>query len=105
MNKKDLSKKLQENKKQLQSHMDRFNALRDQGKSKEALEELKIALSFASKTLQYSNSLLNNIHKELSGMPQEQKEEICKTIDRKTSKLSDPNSLINIHIPEKKIIH
>ena len=69
MNKKELAEKLNSSKKKLQAHMEKFNLLREQGKSKEALEELKNALNFANETLEYSNSVLHQIHNEFVNMP------------------------------------
>lgn len=107
MNKKELSEKLNDSKKELQLHMEKFNLLQKQGKSKEALEELKIALNFAKETLQYSHSILSNIHNELTIMPQERKQEILKKIDNcvKSTKIHSQNPLLNIQIPKKKIVH
>lgn len=110
MKKEDLSEKLNNSKEKLQLHMERFNLLREEGKPQEALEELKTALNFAAQTLQYSNSLLNQIHLNIANMPQEAKQSALRKIEAKTngsrvSKRSLKNALLNIHIPDKKVIH
>ena len=107
MDKKELAEKLNRSKEQLESHMEKFNLLREQGKSKEALEELKIALNFANKTLEYSNSVLRRIHNEFMNMPKKNKQEIMKKLDteRKSSKIQSGDQLLNIQIPDKKIVH
>jgi phage-related tail protein len=107
MNMKDLSDKLEECKKKLQFHMEKFNFLREQGKSREALEELKMALNFASETLQYSNALLHQINHEIGRVPQEQKQKILQKIDTrlKSREACPQDRLLNIHLPGKKVIH
>jgi len=107
MDKKEFTEKLNESKKKLQAHMDKFNLLREKGKSKEALEELKIALNFANETLEYSNSVLHHIHNEFIGMPKVSRQNIFKKINErvKSSKTHSNDLLLNIQIPDKKIVH
>jgi len=87
--------------------MEKFNLLREQGKSKEALEELKIALNFANETLEYSNSILHQIHSEFIGMPKMSRENILKKMNDcvKSTNTHSKDSLLNIQIPDKKIVH
>ena len=107
MNKKELAEKLNSSKKKLQAHMEKFNLLREQGKSKEALEELKNALNFANETLEYSNSVLHQIHNEFVNMPKVNRQKILKKMSNclKSNKTQSNDFLLNIQIPEKKIIH
>ena len=107
MEKKEFTEKLNESKKKLQAHMEKFNLLREQGKSKEALEELKIALNFANETLEYSNSILHQIHSEFIGMPKMSRENILKKKNDcvKSTNTHSNDSLLNIQIPDKKIVH
>lgn len=107
MEKKEFSEKLNESKKKLQAHMEKFNLLREQGKSKEALEELKIALNFANETLEYSNSILHQIHSEFISMPKMSRQNIFKKMNNcvKSGKTHSNDSLLNIQIPDKKTVH
>ncbi|MEW6378294.1 MAG: hypothetical protein AB1611_01670 [bacterium] len=108
MNKEELSKKLNTSKEKLQLHLERFNSLREEGKTQEALEELKIALSFAAQTLEYSNSILQEIHTDLTSMPQETRQKTLQAIEgncTRTLKIRSENPLLNIHVPEKKTLH
>lgn len=108
MNKEELSKKLNTSKEKLQLHLERFNSLREEGKTQEALEELKIALSFAAQTLEYSNSILQEIHTDLTSMPQETRQKTLQAIETnctRTRKIRSENPLLNIHVPEKKTLH
>lgn len=107
MDKKGFAEKLNESKKKLQAHMEKFNLLREQGKSKEALEELKIALNFANETLEYSNSILHHIHTEFNSMPKVRRQNILNKINNfgKSSKTQSNDLLLNIQIPDKKIVH
>ena len=106
MNKKEFTERLNESKKKLQAHMEKFNLLREQGKSKEALEELKIALNFANETLKYSNSVLQQIHNKFIGIPKISKQTMGKKINGlKSGKTRSDDPLLNIQIPDKKIIH
>jgi len=107
MNTKDLSDKLEECKEKLQVHMEKFNFLREQGKPGEALGELKIALHLAGETLQYSNAILHQINHEIGRMPQEQKQKILQEAGArlKSGKAYPQDGFLNIHLPDKKIIH
>ena len=107
MNKKEFSEKLNRSKKKLQAHMEKFNLLRAQGKSKEALEELKIALNFANETLEYSNSILHQIHNEFVSLPKVRRQNIIKKIHDgvKSSRTDSSDPLLNIQIPDKKTVH
>jgi len=107
MDKKEFSEKLNESKKKLQAHMEKFNLLREQGKSKEALEELKIALNFANETLEYSNSILHQIHSEFISMPKMSRQNIFKKMNNcvKSGKTHSNDSFLNIQIPDKKTVH
>ncbi|MEW5801027.1 MAG: hypothetical protein AB1847_02875 [bacterium] len=108
MDREELSKKLSKSKEKLQLHMERFNTLREEGKSQEALEELKIALNFAAQTLEYSNSILHQIHNDFASMPRETRQKTIQEIEANRKRvpqirLQDP--LLNICVPEKKTLH
>ncbi|MCL6583003.1 MAG: hypothetical protein K6U11_05120 [bacterium] len=108
MNKEELSNKLNKSKEKLQLHLERFNSLRGEGKTREALEELKIALNFAAQTLEYSNSILQQIYTDLASLPKEARQDTIRKIEdqsRRTLNLRSENPLLNIHIPEKKTLH
>jgi len=108
MDREDLSKKLKKSKEKLQYHMDRFNLLREEGKVQEALEELKVALNFAAQTLEYSNSILHQIHANFANAPQETRQDAMKEFElncQRMPKIHSENPLLNVCIPEKKTIH
>jgi hypothetical protein len=108
MNREELSKKLKNSKEKLQLHMERFNLLREEGKVQEALEELKVALNFAAKTLEFSNSILHQIHVDFVGAPHEIKQNTRREIEADCQQLSKTrleNNLLNVCVPDKKILH
>jgi hypothetical protein len=108
MDREDLSKKLKTSKEKLQFHMERFNLLREEGKVQEALEELKVALNFAAQTLEYSNSILHQIHANFINEPQEIKQNTLEEIEhncQRLPKIHSENPLLNVCVPEKKTIH
>jgi len=108
MDREDLSKKLKKSKEKLQFHMERFNLLREEGKVQDALEELKIALNFAAQTLEYSNSILNQIHANFVNTPQEIKQNTLKEMKhdcQRLPRIHSENPLLNVCVPEKKTIH
>ncbi|MGA1874929.1 MAG: hypothetical protein ACMUIA_04935 [bacterium] len=107
MNTKDLSDKLEECKEKLQFHMEKFNFLREQGKPGEALKELGIALHLASETLQYSNAILHQINQKTGRVPQEQRQKIVQGAGSrlKSREACPQDHFLNIHLPDKKVIH